>query len=53
MVSIETYADLIQHIKFMIEISKFDLVGAFADELYRRIDLDEDDDQETRKTYKR
>ena len=42
--SIETYADLIQHIKFMIEIIEFDLVGAFADKLYRRIDFDESSD---------
>ena len=38
-VSIETYDDLIQHIKFMIEIIEFDLVGAFADKLYRKVDL--------------
>jgi len=41
--SIETYADLIQHIKFMIEIIEFDLVGAFANKLYRRIDFEKDD----------
>ena len=42
-VSIETYDDLIQHIKFMIEIIEFDLVGAFANKLYRRIDFEKDD----------
>jgi len=38
-ISIETYADLIQSIKFLIEIIEFDLVGAFADKLYRKTDL--------------
>jgi len=41
--SIETYDDLIQHIKFMIEIIEFDLVGAFADKILRNVDLDDID----------
>jgi len=44
--SISIDADLIQSIKFLIEIIEFDLVGAFANKLYRRIDFEKDDKEE-------
>ena len=41
-ISIETYADLIQSIKFLIEIIEFDLVGAFADKVIKNFNLDDE-----------
>lgn len=45
-ISIASYADLIQSIKFLIEIIEYDLVDAFADKILRNVDpddLNEDD----------
>jgi len=42
-ISIVTYRDLLESVRFLIDIIEYDMVGALADKVYRNADLSEFD----------